>query len=422
MRPCNRKVALRLAEAGLAVFPAGPDKKPLLSWRKLSTSDPTVIERLWERWPDAMPALDLAKSNYVVLDGDRHDGPDGVEALRGLLEQQREFDGTAPMVLTPSGGIHVYFDRNGHELTNARGDLPAGIDVRAIGGFVIAPGAVLPDGRHYYAVPEAPDLLAAHKAGAVPHIPAGIVELLGARRTQGEQRQQYSKNAGIRERAYAEAALEGCAAELAAAARGGRNELANKLAFRMGRMVARGWIDRADVGAALLDALHANGYVGDDGLYAAKATLRSGLGAGEQEPHPDLPNQATGSGGSGGGDDDGAGGSSESSETPGADAAPDFSEEALALDFATRHADDLRHVALWGKWLFWDGRQWALDETRKTFSLARLVCRDAATRVSRPSTAKAIASAKVRAAYQPRRRRSPAGGKSRAVGLGSHGA
>ena len=69
MRPCNRKVALRLAEAGLAVFPAGPDKKPLLSWRKLSTSDPTVIERLWERWPDAMPALDLAKSNYVVLDG-----------------------------------------------------------------------------------------------------------------------------------------------------------------------------------------------------------------------------------------------------------------------------------------------------------------------------------------------------------------
>jgi hypothetical protein len=38
------------------------------------------------------------------------------------------------------------------------------------------------------------------------------------------------------------------------------------------------------------------------------------------------------------------------------------------------------------------------DETRKAFSLARLVCRDAAARINKLSTAKAIASAKVRAA------------------------
>jgi putative DNA primase/helicase len=201
--------------------------------------------------------------------------------------------------------------------------------------------------------------------------------------------------------------LEGCAAELAAAPRGGRNELANKLAYRLGRMVARGWIDRADVEAALLDALHANGYVDDDGLRSAKDTLRSGLDAGEQNPHPDLADQEADSGGDGGGDDDGGdddGGdddgnaSSADSETPSADAAPSFSEEALALDFAARHACDLRHVALWGKWLHWNGRQWVFDETRKAFSLARLVCREAAARVNKRSTAKAIASAKVRAA------------------------
>ena len=97
--------------------------------------------------------------------------------------------------------------------------------------------------------------------------------------------------AGIREKAYAQAALEGCAAELAAAARGSRNELLNKLAFRLGRMVARGWISRADVETALISAMHSNGAVADDGLAAAEATLKSGLDAGEKEPHPDLGEQ-----------------------------------------------------------------------------------------------------------------------------------
>ena len=46
--------------------------------------------------------------------------------------------------------------------------------------------------------------------------------------------------------------------------------------------------------------------------------------------------------------------------------APAFSEEALALEFATRHAGDLRYVAQWGKWYRWDGTRWAEDKTRKS--------------------------------------------------------
>ena len=94
--------------------------------------------------------------------------------------------------------------------------------------------------------------------------------------------------AGSRERAYATAALDGCAAELAAAASGGRNDLLNKLAFRLGRMIASGWIDRAIVEAALTEAMQANGYADDDGIDAVEATLKSGLDSGQQEPHPDL--------------------------------------------------------------------------------------------------------------------------------------
>jgi putative DNA primase/helicase len=78
--------------------------------------------------------------------------------------------------------------------------------------------------------------------------------------------------------------------------------------------------------------------------------------------------------------------------------APAFSEEALALRFAKLHTGNLRYVAAWNKWLLWDGTRWALDETRKAFSLAREICRKAAAGTNKVSQAKAIASAKTRAA------------------------
>ena len=80
------------------------------------------------------------------------------------------------------------------------------------------------------------------------------------------------------------------------------------------------------------------------------------------------------------------------------DIVPAHSEEALALAFAKRHARELRYVAKWGKWYRWDGNRWQEDITRKVFDLARRVCREAAARANRHSVAKAIASAKTRAA------------------------
>ena len=77
-------------------------------------------------------------------------------------------------------------------------------------------------------------------------------------------------------------------AELASTAAGNRNEKLNAIAFRLGRMIARGWLNRAAVEGALIGAMYANGYVASDGIKVTEATLRSGLDAGEKEPHPDL--------------------------------------------------------------------------------------------------------------------------------------
>src|SRR4051812_6911715 len=58
---------------------------------------------------------------------------------------------------------------------------------------------------------------------------------------------------------------------------------------------------------------------------------------------------------------------------------PAFTDEALALHFAERHADNLRHVAAYSKWLIWDGKRWLFDDTLLAFDLARKVCRETAT-------------------------------------------
>jgi putative DNA primase/helicase len=76
---------------------------------------------------------------------------------------------------------------------------------------------------------------------------------------------------------------------------------------------------------------------------------------------------------------------------------PKFSDEAIALEFAGIHANHLRYVALWNRWLRWDGARWQFDDTLAVFNLVRRICRKMASRCSRKQ-AKAIASAKTVAA------------------------
>ena len=53
-------------------------------------------------------------------------------------------------------------------------------------------------------------------------------------------------------------------------------------------MTARGWIDRADVEAALIAAAATCGLNADDGEEATRKTIQSGLDSGEKRPHPGI--------------------------------------------------------------------------------------------------------------------------------------
>jgi putative DNA primase/helicase len=82
--------------------------------------------------------------------------------------------------------------------------------------------------------------------------------------------------------------------------------------------------------------------------------------------------------------------------------APAFSDDALALEFADRHAENLRFVATWNKWLFWDCAHWQFEETLRAWDFAREVCRDAADDRGKieADAASSLASAKTVAAVE----------------------
>ena len=121
-----------------------------MKWRDLSTTDSETIKSWWRQWPDSLPGIDLAKIGVVVLDGDRHGGPDGVAGLAQLFKEHNLDTSAIPMVVTlQNGGRHAWFkqppDLNGSEpLGNRdRAIRDSGINVRGHGGFVVAPGANL---------------------------------------------------------------------------------------------------------------------------------------------------------------------------------------------------------------------------------------------------------------------------------------
>jgi putative DNA primase/helicase len=55
-----------------------------------------------------------------------------------------------------------------------------------------------------------------------------------------------------------------------------------------------------------------------------------------------------------------------------------FTEDALALTFAERHENELRYVAVWGKWIVWAGVYWKTETTLAVFDMARTIMRETA--------------------------------------------
>ena len=290
----NFQAALALAEAGGRVFPAQAIYNPatqrwnkppyIVNWQSQATTDQRKIKDWWHRFPDAIPAICCGE--LVVIDADRHaGGPDGVAALAELTKQHGDWP-SHPIVHTSSNGEHHYFCQPDPAVGNRTGDLPPGIDVRATGGYVIGPGAVLPNGAEWRMAPD--------YSTDLPQLPPWLEQLIYAEKEVPAHSNAITVRAPIalREKRFAEAVLERCISEVENAPKGKRNTVLNSVAYRLGRMIARGWIDRNKVENGLRSA--AFHLKNEDGLTAVLATIKSGINAGCRKPHPDLSDRQGG--------------------------------------------------------------------------------------------------------------------------------
>jgi len=134
--------ALWLASLDLDVMPLGRFSNrphPMLgtgwSFRSVGTTDPATIRAWWSHDPAANVGLPTTRG-LLVIDADRH-AADGVRSLEEWEDASGVDLSGAPRVVTPSGGVHLYFRRS-VPCPSPVGWLD-GVDVRADGAMVAAP-------------------------------------------------------------------------------------------------------------------------------------------------------------------------------------------------------------------------------------------------------------------------------------------
>ena len=168
--------ARQMVQQGYAVLQLKDgDKAPLKrGWRKPNSS---VVARTTEdidQWSGRYNVGVLIEPGFFVLD------VDGEEGRRQLKQLEKKF-GRLPAtrtIKTTGGGWHYYFEDGGYRITNSNKALaqalggPVKIDVRGVGGQVVAPGCTV----NYESGPGTSKVLRAKMVRA----PDWLLELLAA--------------------------------------------------------------------------------------------------------------------------------------------------------------------------------------------------------------------------------------------------
>ena len=177
-------------------------------------------------------------------------------------------------VRTGSGGLHLYYAAPRFSLSNSAGRLPgvglelAGIDLRADGGSVVVPPSVHVAGSGYVWIQTEVELAEA------PAWLAPTEQVPGTAPASSPVAPSGSSTP------YGLAALSGELEELQRALVGTRNHTLNRCAFRLGRLVAGGELNAAEVVGALRDQALGRGLSPRE----IERTISSGLEAGRRQP------------------------------------------------------------------------------------------------------------------------------------------
>ncbi|MGW4344872.1 bifunctional DNA primase/polymerase [Streptomyces sp. NPDC004690] len=160
--------ALSAAERGLAVIPLSRTKLPALRSPHRddpdpgrppcrgecgrfghgvhdASADPARVRALFAAAPRATGygiACGLPPYHLIGVDLDTKAGTDAVAALRGLARRHRFTVPATVVVLTPSGGRHLWLSGPADVVVpNSASRLAPGIDIRGAGGYLVGPGS-----------------------------------------------------------------------------------------------------------------------------------------------------------------------------------------------------------------------------------------------------------------------------------------
>jgi hypothetical protein len=148
------QTALAYAKQDIRVIPIkqGEKRPPMQGWQNAATSDPATI-RTWFEGQFKDCGLGIATGEFrnrylIVIDIDDRPEFSGSDTLNDLEQLHGQLPDTVE-VITGSGGRHIYFLTDAPIRNEASGRLGQGIDVRGIGGQVLAPPTVHPNGKTY---------------------------------------------------------------------------------------------------------------------------------------------------------------------------------------------------------------------------------------------------------------------------------
>jgi hypothetical protein len=259
------EAALALAAEGIAVFPLKyAAKEPEAHSRGFydATTNPATIRRWFGgKFKRNLGARTGQASGVWVLDEDE------LGALAALAEKHGPLPATRES--TTGRGRHLWFKTTALPIPSrqGKGRIWPGIDIKAEGGYVVAPPSIHPDGPVYRLVNDEP----------IAEAPSWLLML--ARKPKPSEPTVQSnapRPSSERSGAYGAAALRAEIEILANTPEGGRNHQLNRSAFSSFQLVAGGELKEGDVTEALIKACEKNGLLDEDGLRAVMATIRSG--------------------------------------------------------------------------------------------------------------------------------------------------
>lgn len=145
--------ALEYAKYGLAVFPIIPrDKRPITqNGFKDATTDTNKIKEWWSIHPDANIGIatgDMSGGLVVIdMDIDVETDKNGYHSFNDFIKEHYLIIPDSWQSITGRGGYHLFFKASFP--VNSRIGWLDGVDVRANGGYIVAPPSIHPNGNRY---------------------------------------------------------------------------------------------------------------------------------------------------------------------------------------------------------------------------------------------------------------------------------